>query len=168
MVTFAGTSDGSGLRIALVVARWNELVTRALLQGAEDALRRAGVDAAAVDVAWVPGAWELPQAARWLAETGRYDALVCLGAVIRGATPHFDFIAGAAMTGAADVARATGVPVTAGILTTDTPEQALERAGLKHGNKGAEAALAAVEMARLRAAIAAPVSGGRGGAPRRA
>jgi len=152
-VTFEGAADGQGLRVGIVVARWNELVTRALLQGATDALRRSGVADGDVDVAWVPGAWELPQAARWLAQTGRYDALVCLGAVIRGATPHFDFIAGAAMTGAADVAGATGIPVAAGILTTDTPEQAMERAGLKHGNKGAEAALAAVEMARLRAAI---------------
>lgn len=152
-MTLTGGSSAQGLRVGIVVARWNELVTRALLQGAEDALRRAGVDDAAIDVAWVPGAWEIPQALRWLADTGRYDALVGLGAVIRGATPHFDFIAGAAMSGAADVARATGIPVAAGILTTDTPEQAMERAGLKHGNKGAEAAMAAVEMAGLRAAI---------------
>jgi len=153
MVTLEGRADGAGLRIAVVVARWNALVTRALLDGALDALRRAGVADDAVAVAWVPGAWEIPLAARWLAESGRYDAVVALGAVIRGGTPHFDHIAGGAMAGIAEVARATGVPVAAGILTTDTPEQAVERAGLKHGNKGAEAAAAAVEMATLRRAI---------------
>lgn len=147
---YEGAVAGEGLRIAIVVARWNELITRALLDGARSALRRAGVREADVDIAWVPGSFEIPTAARWLAASGRYDAIVCLGAVLRGATPHFDFIAAAAMNGVADVARTTGVPVTAGILTTDTQEQALERAGMKGGNKGAEAAAAAVEMAVLR------------------
>lgn len=152
---FEGSVAGDGLRVAIVVARWNELVTRALLGGATDALRRHGVADADVDVAWVPGSFEIPVAARWLAGSGRYDAVVCLGAVIRGATPHFDHIAAAAMQGAAAVARDTGVPVTAGILTTDTADQALERAGIKGGNKGAEAAVAAIEMATLRRRIAA-------------
>ncbi len=151
---YEGSVSGEGLRIAIVVARWNELITRALLDGAREALRRHGVREADVDVAWVPGSFEIPAAARWLAESGRYDAIVCLGAVIRGATPHFDYIAGVAMTGIADVARATGVPAAAGVLTTDTAEQALERAGIKGGNKGAEAAVAAIEMATLRRVIA--------------
>jgi len=150
---FEGTLSGDGLRVAVVVARWNELITRSLLAGAREALRRSGVADDDVDVAWVPGSFEIPQAARWLAESGRYDAIVCLGAVIRGATPHFDFIAGAAFTGIGDVARATGVPITNGVLTTDTGEQALERAGIKGGNKGAEAAAAAVEMAVLKRRI---------------
>lgn len=154
-----GRPDGTGLRVGIVVARWNERVTGALLEGALGALRRAGVDTGAsgegagVEIAWVPGAWEIPVAARWMAESGRVAAIVALGAVIRGQTPHFDFIAGGAMRGIADVAQRTGVPVSAGILTCDTSEQALERSGLKGGNKGAEAALAAVEMARLREAL---------------
>lgn len=152
---FEGTVSGEGLRIAIVAARWNELITRALLNGAQDALRRHGVREADVDVAWVPGSFEIPAAARWLAETGRYDAIVCLGAVIRGATPHFDYIAGVAMNGIAEVTAATGVPAAAGVLTTDTAEQALERAGIKGGNKGAEAAAAAIEMATLKRRIVA-------------
>jgi len=151
---YEGTTGGEGLRIAIVVARWNALITRALLDGAQEALRRHGVRDDDIDVAWVPGSFEVPTAARWLAETGRYDAIVCLGAVIRGATPHFDYIAAAAMGGVADVARATGIPAAAGILTTDSTEQALERAGIKGGNKGAEAALAAVEMAMLKKGVA--------------
>lgn len=152
---FEGAPQGAGLRVALVVSRWNGLVTGALLDGARETLRRHGVAEEAIDLAWVPGAFEIPLAARWLAETGRYDALVCLGAVIRGATPHFEHIAAAAMQGVAELARSTGIPVGTGILTTDTAEQALERAGIKGGNKGAEAALAAIEMARLRRSIAA-------------
>lgn len=152
-MTFEGTLRGDGLRIGIAVARFNELLTRELLRGARDALRRAGVDEEAVDVAWVPGAWELPVAARWLAETGRYDALVCLGAVIRGGTPHFEHVASGALGGVAALARETGLPITVGILTTDDAQQALERAGIKQGNKGAEAAMAALEMATLRRAI---------------
>jgi 6,7-dimethyl-8-ribityllumazine synthase len=149
---YEGASDGGGRRVAVVVARWNTLVTRQLLAGAEETLRRHGV--AEVDVAWVPGSFELPQAARWLAASGRYDAVVGLGCVIRGATPHFDHIARVAIDGLAAVAADTGVPVGCGVLTTDTAEQALERAGLKGGNKGAEAAAAALEMAGLRRALA--------------
>lgn len=157
-----GHAGGDGLTIGIVVSRWNERVTGALLQGALGALRRAGVEVDSgrdagpgVEVAWVPGAWEIPLAAAWMAESGRFDAIICLGAVIRGETPHFDFIAGGAMRGIADVALHTGVPIAAGILTCDTSEQALERSGLKGGNKGAEAALAAIEMARLRERIGA-------------
>jgi 6,7-dimethyl-8-ribityllumazine synthase len=145
-----GSTRGEGLHLAIVVARFNERITHALLDGALAALRRAGVAEEHIDVLWVPGAWEIPVAARWLAEGGRVEAVICLGAVIRGGTPHFDFVAGQAMAGAAAVARETGVPVTAGILTTDTTEQAMERSGIKHGNKGAEAAMAAVEMVTLR------------------
>lgn len=142
--------DGTGLRIALVVARFNELITRALLRGAEAALLRAGVAAADTTTVWVPGAWELPVAALWLAESGRCDAVVCIGAVIRGETDHYTHIAAAATNGAAQVALTTRVPVANAILTVDTAEQALARCGIKHGNKGGEAAMAAVEMAGVR------------------
>lgn len=144
-----GSLYGEGLTVGIVVARWNSLITRELLAGATDTLRRHGVVDSAVDTAWVPGAFEIPLAALWMAETGRYQAIVALGAVIRGGTPHFDQVANAALGGIAAVAQRTGVPVTAGILTTDTSEQALERAGIKAGNKGAEAAQAAIEMATL-------------------
>jgi len=142
--------DGTGLRIALVTARFNELITRELLRGAEAALARAGVAAADITTVWVPGAWELPVAALWLAESGRWDAVVCIGAVIRGETDHYTHIAAAATNGAAHVALATGVPVANAILTVDTAEQALARCGIKHGNKGGEAALAAIEMVAVR------------------
>ncbi len=144
-----GSLYGEGLTVGIVVARWNSLITRELLAGATDTLRRHGVVDSAVDTAWVPGAFEIPLAALWMAETGRYQAIVALGAVIRGGTPHFDQVANAELGGIAAVAQRTGVPVTAGILTTDTSEQALERAGIKAGNKGAEAAQAAIEMATL-------------------
>ncbi len=147
---YEGESSGAGLRMAIVVARFNERITSSLLEGACGALRRAGVAEDDIDIAWVPGAWEIPVAAGWFARAGRYDAVICLGAVIRGGTPHFDYVAGEALAGAAALARETGTPVTAGILTTDTTEQAVERAGVKHGNKGADAAAAAVEMATLR------------------
>jgi 6,7-dimethyl-8-ribityllumazine synthase len=137
------------LSIAIVVARFNELVTRALLSGAEDGLARHGVEPEGVDVAWVPGSFEIPVTARKLAESGRYQAVVCLGAVIRGETPHFDQVANQASSGIARVALDTGVPVIFGIITADTLEQALERAGGKMGNKGYDAAVAAIEMANL-------------------
>jgi 6,7-dimethyl-8-ribityllumazine synthase len=137
------------LSIAIVVARFNELVTRALLSGAEDGLARHGVEPEGVDVAWVPGSFEIPVTARMLAESGRYQAVVCLGAVIRGETPHFDQVANQASSGIARVALDTGVPVIFGIITADTLEQALERAGGKMGNKGYDAAVAAIEMANL-------------------
>jgi 6,7-dimethyl-8-ribityllumazine synthase len=147
--TFEGTFDATGLRFAIVVSRFNELVTRQLLEGARDCLRRHGADEDRLAVAWVPGAWEIPLVAQRLARSGSFDAVICLGAVIRGATAHFDYVAGQAAAGVARAALDTDVPITFGILTTDTVDQALERAGLKAGNKGFDAALAAIEMATL-------------------
>jgi len=155
-MTHEGSLYGEGLTVGIVVARWNSLITRELLAGAADALRRHGVADSAVDTTWVPGAFEIPLAALWMADSGRYQAIVALGAVIRGDTPHFDQVANAALGGIAAVAQRTGVPVTAGILTTDTSEQALERAGIKAGNKGAEAAQAAIEMATLARILRGP------------
>jgi 6,7-dimethyl-8-ribityllumazine synthase len=145
MATFKGNFDGKGLRVAVAVARFNELVTSKLADGCRDALERHGV----TEVAWaeVPGARELPVAAKALAATGRYDAIVALGCVVRGATAHFDYVAGEASRGLGQAAVETGVPVIFGVLTTDTMEQALDRAGGKMGNKGWEAAVAAIEMA---------------------
>jgi 6,7-dimethyl-8-ribityllumazine synthase len=137
------------LSIAIVVARFNELVTRPLLSGAQDGLARHGVEPEDVDVAWVPGSFEIPVTARMLAESGRYQAVICLGAVIRGETPHFDHVANQASSGIGRVALDTGLPVIFGIITADTLEQALERAGGKMGNKGYDAAVAAIEMANL-------------------
>lgn len=156
MPTYEGRLDAAGMRIAVVVSRFNELVTKQLLAGALDCLRRHGGDEEAAVVAWVPGAFEIPLAAKRLAATGDYDAVVCLGAVIRGATTHFDYVAGQAAAGVARAALDTGVPVIFGILTTDTLEQALERAGSKAGNKGHEAAAAAIEMVSLLGQIGAP------------
>lgn len=140
--------DASGMRIGVVVARFNELVSQRLLDGAVDTLLRHGADEADVTVVWVPGSFEIPVAARTLAEDGT-DAVVCLGAVIRGETAHFDYVAGEAARGIAAVQQATGVPTGFGVLTVDSLEQALDRAGGKHGNKGADAALAAIEMASV-------------------
>ena len=140
-------------RYAIVVARFNDFITERLLTGALDVLGRSGVDTATVAVAWVPGAFEIPLVAQKLAETGRYDAVIALGAVIRGSTPHFDFVAGECSKGLANVALKLGLPVINGVLTTNTIEQAIERAGTKMGNKGAEAAAAAVEMVGLLRAI---------------
>ncbi|MDZ4277574.1 MAG: 6,7-dimethyl-8-ribityllumazine synthase [Dehalococcoidia bacterium] len=147
--TFRGELQGAGLRLALVVSRFNEVVTSRLLAGARSALERHGVREEDVDVAWVPGAFELPIVARRLGESRRYDAVVCLGAVIRGETPHFEFVAGEAARGIGQVARETGVPTIFGVLTPNTLEQALERAGGKAGNKGYDAAVNAIEMANL-------------------
>lgn len=147
--TFEGTLVGSGLRFGIVVSRFNEFITQRLLEGALDGLRRHGVEEDAVDVAWVPGSLEIPVVARRLAQSGQYDAVICLGAVIRGATAHFDYVAGGAATGIASAALETGVPVIFGVITTDTIEQAIERAGTKAGNKGYDAALSAIEMANL-------------------
>jgi len=149
LATFEGRLWGQGLSIAIVVARFNELVTRPLLSGAQDGLARHGVEPEDVDVAWVPGSFEIPVTARMLAESGRYQAVICLGAVIRGETPHFDQVANQASSGIARVALDTGLPVIFGIITADTLEQALERAGGKMGNKGYDAAVAAIEMANL-------------------
>ena len=147
--TFYGELDSAGLRIAVVVSRFNEVITSRLLVGARSALERHGVRDDDVDVAWVPGAFELPIAARRLAESRRYDTVVCLGAIIRGETPHFEYIAAEAARGIADIARDTGVPAIFGVLTPNTLEQALERAGGKAGNKGYDAAVSAIEMASL-------------------
>ncbi len=148
-VTHTGRIDASGLRIGIVAARFNEAVVERLVSGAVDTLVRHGAIPGDVHVAWVPGAFELPVVLRRMAESGRYDALVTLGAVVRGSTPHFDYVAGEAASGCAAVARETGLPVAFGVLTTDTWDQAVERAGGKLGNKGAEAALTAVETANL-------------------
>jgi 6,7-dimethyl-8-ribityllumazine synthase len=149
MTTFEGQLRGDGLRVALVCSRFNDLITDRLLAGAQDGLRRHGVDGASVTVAWVPGAFELPLAASRLAASGEYDAVVCMGAVIRGATAHFDHVAGQCAAGLQRAQLDTGVPVVFGVLTTDTLEQALDRAGGKSGNKGFDAATAAIEMADL-------------------
>jgi 6,7-dimethyl-8-ribityllumazine synthase len=141
-------------RFAIVAARFNGLVTEALLAGCFDTLSRHGVAESALDVAWVPGSFEIPIIARKLAETGRYAAVVCLGCVIRGDTGHYDHVAGQAAAGVMQAGLATGVPIIFGILTTDTVEQALNRSGLKSGNKGSEAALTAIELVNLLARIA--------------
>jgi 6,7-dimethyl-8-ribityllumazine synthase len=155
VTTYEGHLVATDLRFALVVSRFNDFITRPLLAGAEDVLRRHGVAEADIDVVWVPGAWELPVVAQRLATSGRYDALVALGAVIRGSTAHFEHVAGQCAAGLAKVALATGVPVAFGVLTTETIEQAIERAGTKAGNKGAEAALGALETAALLRALPA-------------
>ncbi|HET9689555.1 MAG TPA: 6,7-dimethyl-8-ribityllumazine synthase [Acidimicrobiales bacterium] len=147
---------GSGRRFAVVASRWNHLITDRLLEGALDTFRRSGVDDADVDVAWVPGSFELPLVAKVMAASGRYAAIVTLGAVIRGATGHYDLVAGQAAAGVARAALDTGVPVVFGVLTTDTIEQAIERAGTKAGNKGAESAAVALEMADLLTALPGP------------
>ena len=147
--TLEGNLSGQGLSLAIVVSRFNRLVTERLLAGARDALARHGVDQEKVDVAWVPGSLELPLAARRLAERGRYDAIVCLGAVIRGETPHFDYVAGQAAAGISRVGLDSGVPTIFGVITANTLEQALDRAGGKAGNKGYDAVVTAIEMANL-------------------
>lgn len=141
--------DGDGLRIAIVVSRFNEHVTSLLLQGALDGLAAHGVRDKDVTVAWVPGSFEVPIAAKAIARQGNVDAIVCVGAVIRHETDHYRYVAGEAARGIADVSRETGVPVMFGILTTETDEQALARAGGAEGNKGHDSALAAIEMANL-------------------
>jgi len=151
--TVTGNLDAAGLRVGIVAARFNEVVVDRLLSGAVDTLLRHGAQPTDVTVVRVPGAWELPVALEKLASGGAVDALVALGCVVRGATPHFDFVAGEAATGCGAVARTHGVPVGFGVLTTDTWDQAVERAGGKLGNKGAEAAMTAVEMARVLKAL---------------
>ncbi len=136
-------------RFGVVVSRFNEFITAKLLGGCLDTLERHGVDPDAIDVAWTPGSFEVPVIARRMAESGKYAAVICLGAVIRGSTPHFDYIASEVAKGVAQVGMATGVPTIFGIITTDSIEQAIERAGTKAGNKGADAAASAIEMANL-------------------
>ncbi len=147
--TFEGNLVGTGLKVGIVVGRFNEFITGKLLSGAEDAFRRHGVAEDDVDVAWVPGAFEIPLVAKKMAESGKYDAVVTLGTVIRGSTPHFDYVSNEVSKGVAGVSMDAGIPVIFGVLTTDTIEQAIERAGTKAGNKGAEAAISAIEMANL-------------------
>jgi 6,7-dimethyl-8-ribityllumazine synthase len=153
MPVLEGALDGEGLRVCIVVARWNEFVTRKLLEGAESCLGERGVAPEDVTVAWVPGAFEIPTAANWAARSGKFDAVICIGAVIRGDTAHFEYVAGGATDGIGATARETGVPVIFGVLTVDNVEQALSRAGGKDGHKGEEAAQAAIEMANLRKLI---------------
>ena len=146
---FEGQLSATGLRFAVVVSRFNSFITERLLGGAMDALRRTGAAEDMIDVVKVPGSWEVPMVAGELARQHRYDAVICLACVIRGETPHFDYVAAEAAKGVAHVAAETGVPVAFGVLTTNTLEQAIDRAGAKGGNKGFDAAMTAVEMANL-------------------
>jgi 6,7-dimethyl-8-ribityllumazine synthase len=146
---YEGDLSGEGLAFGIVVGRFNEFISNKLLSGALDSLHRHGVDSAKVEVAWVPGAFEIPLVARRMASSGRYDAVLTLGAVIRGSTPHFDYVAAEVAKGVAKAGLDADVPVVFGVLTTDTIEQAVERAGTKAGNKGWDAAMAALEMANL-------------------
>jgi 6,7-dimethyl-8-ribityllumazine synthase len=152
---YEGPLVGTGLRFAIVVARFNSFITEQLLGGARDGLRRHGAADDDVDVAWVPGALEIPITAQRLAASGRYAAVICLGAVIRGATPHFDYVCAETAKGVATTGLQTGVPCIFGVLTTNTIEEAIERAGTKAGNKGYDAATAAIEMATLLRQLAA-------------
>jgi len=148
-----GNLNGAGRKLGIVVARFNSFISEKLLEGAIDALVRSGVDSNDIEVARVPGAFEIPLAAQRMARSGKYDAVICLGAVIRGATPHFDYVAGEVAKGTAQVMLDAGLPVLFGVLTTETIEQAIERAGSKAGNKGSEVAIAALEMINLLAAL---------------
>ncbi|MDQ0339177.1 6,7-dimethyl-8-ribityllumazine synthase [Caldalkalibacillus uzonensis] len=147
--TFEGHLVGTGLKVGIVVGRFNEFITHKLLGGAQDALIRHGVDKEVIDVAWVPGAFEIPLAAKRMAETGEYDAIVALGCVIRGSTPHFDYVCSEVSKGVSRLNLDLDLPVIFGVITADTIEQAVERAGTKAGNKGWEAAVTAIEMANL-------------------
>ena len=144
-----GNITAKGLRFAIVASRFNEFITSKLQEGALDMLRRHGAAENAVDVVWVPGAFEIPLAAKKLASCGKYDAVICVGAVIRGATSHYDYVCSEVSKGVAQAALATGVPVIFSVVTTENIEQAVERAGTKAGNKGADGAMAAMEMANL-------------------
>jgi 6,7-dimethyl-8-ribityllumazine synthase len=146
---FEGLLVGKGLKFGVVVSRFNEFITTKLLEGAQDALLRHDVSQEDIDIAWVPGAFEIPLVAKKLAESKKYNAIICLGAVIRGGTPHFEYIAAEVAKGIAKVGLDTGLPVSFGVITADTLEQAIERAGTKEGNKGFEAAVSAIEMANL-------------------
>jgi 6,7-dimethyl-8-ribityllumazine synthase len=159
--TFEGNLVGAGLKFGIVVSRFNDTIGKELLRGAQDALIRHGVAAEDIDIAWVPGAFEIPLVAKRMADRRGetpdrtyYNAIICLGVVIRGATAHFDYVAGQAASGVASAALSTGLPILFGVLTTENIEQAVERAGTKAGNKGAEAATAAIEMANLLRSLA--------------
>lgn len=144
-----GKLDATGLKFGIIVSRFNSFIGERLLEGALDGLVRHGADDSTIDVLRVPGAFEIPLTAKKMAQTGKYDAIICLGAVIRGATPHFDYVAAEVSKGVAHVSLETGVPVSFGVLTTDSIEQAIERAGTKAGNKGFDAAMTAIETASL-------------------
>jgi 6,7-dimethyl-8-ribityllumazine synthase len=146
---FEGHLVGSGLKVGIVAGRFNDFISDRLVSGAQDAFKRHGVSEEDVDIAWVPGAFEIPLIAKKMAESGNYDAIITLGAVIRGSTPHFDYVCNEAAKGVAQASMTTGVPVIFGVLTVDSIEQAIERAGTKAGNKGWEAAVSAIEMANL-------------------
>lgn len=146
---YEGQLIGQGLQFGIVVARFNEFINSKLLAGATDALQRHGVEAEDIDIAWVPGAYEIPLIAQKMAASKKYDAVICLGTVIRGSTPHFDYVCAEVSKGVAQIGLHTGIPVMFGVLTTETIEQAIERAGTKAGNKGFDAAVGAIEMANL-------------------
>jgi 6,7-dimethyl-8-ribityllumazine synthase len=146
---FEGNLLGKGLRFGVVVSRFNEFFSQKLLEGAQDALLRHGVSEEDIDIAWTPGSFEIPLVAQKMAQTKKYHAIICLGAVIRGGTPHFDYIASEVTKGIAKVSLDSGIPVILGVITTDTLEQAVERSGTKAGNKGFDAAVSAIEMANL-------------------
>jgi len=146
---YQGNLIGTGLKFGIVISRFNEFITSKLLGGTLDVLNRHGVSDDDIEVVWVPGSFEIPMTAQKMATSGKYDAVICLGAVIRGATPHFDYVAAEASKGIASVGLKTGIPVIFGVVTTDTIEQAIERAGTKAGNKGSDAAESAIEMANL-------------------
>jgi len=149
MKTMEGKLDAKGLKFGIVIARFNEFISGKLLAGCLDGLKRHGADEKSIDVVWSPGSFEIPLLAKKMVQGGKYNAVICLGAVIRGATPHFDYVAAEVSKGVAQVGLESGVPVIFGVLTTDNLEQAIERAGTKGGNKGFDAALAAIEMANL-------------------
>ena len=153
MKTVQGNLLAKGLKIAICASRFNEFITSKLIGGAQDALERHGAENDNITLVWVPGAFELPLAAKKLAESGKYDAVICVGAVIRGSTSHYDYVCAEVSKGIASVALSTAVPVAFGVLTTDTIEQAIERAGTKAGNKGFDAATTAIEMANLLAQL---------------
>lgn len=153
---YQGTLLAQGLRFGVIVSRFNEFISAKLLEGAQDALVRHGAREDDIDVAWTPGSFEIPLIAKKMAESGRYNAVICLGAIIRGGTPHFDYIAAEASKGVAKVGLDTGVPVIFGVITADALEQAIERAGTKEGNMGFRAAMSAIEMANLIKTMKAP------------
>lgn len=149
MKTYEGKLTSQGLRYGIIIGRFNEFIGNKLLGGALDALKRHGVEESEIEIAWVPGAFEIPLAAKKMVKTKKYDAIICLGAVIRGSTPHFDYVSAEVTKGIASVSLDTETPVIFGVLTTDTIEQAIERAGTKAGNKGYDAAVTAIEMVNL-------------------
>ena len=149
MKVIEGQLSAKGLKFGIIVGRFNEFISSKLLGGALDALKRSGADEKDIEMAWSPGSFEIPLIAKKMAKAGKYDAIICLGAVIRGATPHFDFVANEVSKGVANAMLETEIPIIFGVLTTDSIEQAIERAGTKSGNKGFDAAMAAIEMANL-------------------